>query len=130
MFLNAIEEKQKGAFYSLAYHLMNCDNDCDESELALLDEYLGEMNIDKPEIISLNDAKEAFLYSSKSIRKMMFVELIALALADNDYKDEEIDYLSELGESFGITPEEAADLKYCVDELIYINQKLASLVKE
>ncbi len=116
MFLNFFSNEEKSAFWNLANEMIAKDGKITEEELDLLDTYkleLGEFEkLSFSQKIVVED-----VFKSTQKQKILLLELLGLALADNDFDEAEKKMISDLAEKFRIKNE-------TVDKLIsWINKQ-------
>ena len=104
MFLNSLNSKEKDNFMKLAVALIKADGVVDISEKEILDVYANEMRIksyDLEILTNIDDIiKEFATESTSQTKRVIFVELLALAYADGEYVVEERNIIQKLAEAF------------------------------
>ena len=108
MFLGMLSPRCKENFLDLAIHLVMADNVLRREEKNILAGYCGEMGLDyfqnrKP--MELDTLIRSFDEESWQVKKIVFFELISLALSDKDYATEEKALIKRIKAGFGITDE-------------------------
>lgn len=100
MYLNMLNEDEKSAFYSLAHALAASHEGISEAEHHVLNSALQEMGIPKPpQLLGIKEACSAFL--SNASKKVALLELLLIALVDEDFADDEETMVSEMVDYFG-----------------------------
>lgn len=96
MFINELNKKEAVAFLSLVKKLAETDNAFLVEEFTLIKEYIKELNLDDEdyEILNLSDALGSFDNSKSRIKRIVYFELLGLALVDGKYDKEEIKFLN------------------------------------
>lgn len=106
MFLNSLNPTEKDNFMKLAMTLIKADGVVEESEKQILSAYANEMQIQVSSLDEQCDTdkviKELAKSSSLKTRRIIFVELLALAFADGNYVAEEKELLKCLANAFGL----------------------------
>ena len=109
MFLNLLTEKEKKGFLNLLYITANIDGDYTETEKEKIKAYAVEMAINLGDIKSnetnLGKVLLNFYNSNDTTKKIVILELIALALVDG-YKDEEKKIIEEILTKFNLQDNE------------------------
>lgn len=104
MFLNSLNPTEKDNFMKLAMTLIKADGVVEESEKQILSAYANEMQIQVSSLDEQCDTdkviKELAKSSSLKTRRIIFVELLALAFADGNYVAEEKELLKCLANAF------------------------------
>ncbi|MCX9157902.1 hypothetical protein OPU71_17395 [Niveibacterium sp. 24ML] len=99
MYLNRLAESEKVAFYSLAHAIAASHDGISFEEQALLDSILSEMQIALPgAILPIADALKAF--QSDEHKRLVLLELMLIALVDDDFADAEKRVLSQAASEF------------------------------
>ena len=104
MFLNSLNPKEKENFMKLAVAVIKTDGFVEESEKQILSAYANEMqmpvcNLDE-QIDADNIIKEFAMNSTLQTKRIIFLELLALAFADGNYAAEEKALVQQLADAF------------------------------
>lgn len=106
MFLNSLSPIEKDNFMKLAIAVIKADGIIGEQEKQVLSAYANEMQIGIEDIdvqIDIDNAIEALANeSTDQSKRVIFVELLALAFADGNYVDEEKNIIQKLANSFNL----------------------------
>lgn len=104
MFLNSLNPTEKDNFMKLAMTLIKADGVVEESEKQILSAYANEMHIQVRSLDEQCDTdkviEELAKSSSLKTRRIIFLELLALAFADGNYVAEEKELLKCLANAF------------------------------
>lgn len=104
MFLNSLNPTEKDNFMRLAMTLIKADGVVEESEKQILSAYANEMQIQVRSLDEQCDTdkviEELAKSSSLKTRRIIFLELLALAFADGNYVAEEKELLKCLANAF------------------------------
>lgn len=104
MFLNSLNPTEKDNFMKLAMTLIKADGVVEESEKQILSAYANEMQIQVRSLDEQCDTDkvidELAKSSSLKTRRIIFLELLALAFADGNYVAEEKELLKCLANAF------------------------------
>jgi DnaJ-domain-containing protein 1 len=104
MFLNSLNPTEKDNFMKLAMTLIKADGVVEESEKQILSAYANEMQIQVRSLDEQCDTdkviEELAKSSSLKTRRIIFLELLALAFADGNYVAEEKELLKCLANAF------------------------------
>lgn len=110
MYLDRLNEEEAKEFLELSYYAANYNNKFADEQKLLIDEYRVELLLPKDEYKiqekDLNDILSKFKNSDEEIKKVVFLEIMALILSDNIYDEKEREIISKIGETLGITREE------------------------
>jgi tellurite resistance protein len=104
MFLNKLEENEKVAFLTLAYHIARSDGDFSENEQNIIATYCMEMQIQDINYNKDNfDLNSVLLeFRSKEHQKILLIEIMALIYSDGLH-DEEQKILDQICDQFVIS---------------------------
>ena len=106
MFLNLLNTTEKSNFMKLAMAVIKADGIIEDSEKHILSEYANEMQINICNIEEQVDTekiiKEYAMNSTAQTKRIVFIELLALAFADGNYAIEEKTLIQQLANAFDI----------------------------
>jgi len=104
MFLNRLNQEEKGAFLELAHHIARSDNNFSEAQKSIISKYCMEMQMND---IEYN--KETFdIYNTldkiqdRRSPKIVLLEIMALIYSDDFLHEEERKVLEKVLEEFGL----------------------------
>lgn len=104
MFLNSLNPVEKDNFMKLAVAVIKADGVVEESEKQILSAYANEMQIPVCNLDEQCDAdniiKEFAMTSTPQTKRIVFLELLALAFADGNYAAEEKALVQRLADAF------------------------------
>lgn len=104
MFLNSLNPTEKDNFMKLAVAVIKADDVVEESEKRILSAYANEMQIPVYNIEEQSDTdsiiKEFAMNSTSQTKRIVFLELLALAFADGSYVAEEKALVQQLVDAF------------------------------
>lgn len=104
MFLNSLNSTEKDNFMKLAVAVIKADGVVEESEKQILSAYANEMQIPVCNLDEQCDAdsiiKEFATTSTLQTKRIIFLELLALAFADGNYAAEEKALVQQLADAF------------------------------
>lgn len=104
MFLNSLNPTEKDNFMKLAVAVIKADGVVEESEKQILSAYANEMQIPVCNLDEQCDAdniiKEFAMTSTPQTKRIIFLELLALAFADGNYAAEEKALVQQLADAF------------------------------
>ena len=104
MFLNSLNSTEKDNFMKLAVAVIKADGVVEESEKQILSAYANEMQIPVCNLDEQYDTdsiiKEFAMTSTLQTKRIIFLELLALAFADGNYAAEEKALLQQLADAF------------------------------
>lgn len=106
MFLNLLNTTEKSNFMKLAMAVIKADGIIEDSEKQILLAYANEMQIHICNIEEQVDTekiiKEYAMNSTVQTKRIVFLELLALAFADGNYAIEEKTLIQQLANAFDI----------------------------
>lgn len=104
MFLNSLNPTEKDSFMKLAVAVIKADGVVEESEKQILSAYANEMQIPVCNLDEQSDTnsiiKEFAMNSTVQTKRIVFLELLALAFADGNYATEEKALVQQLADAF------------------------------
>lgn len=104
MFLNSLNSTEKDNFMKLAVAVIKADGVVEESEKQILSAYANEMQIPVCNLDGQCDTdsiiKEFAMTSTLQTKRIIFLELLALAFADGNYATEEKALVQQLADAF------------------------------
>lgn len=104
MFLNSLNSTEKDNFMKLAVAVIKADGVVEESEKQILSAYANEMQIPVCNLDEQYDTdsiiKEFAMTSTLQTKRIIFLELLALAFADGNYAAEEKALVQQLADAF------------------------------
>lgn len=105
MFLNELNENESVAFVNVVSEFANVDNTLAKEEKEVLKGYLEELNLDENVMgkVNFEEALQILDDSNDRIKKIVYFELIGLALVDGEYQESEVDFLDNIATRFGIS---------------------------
>lgn len=102
MYLNRLTNGEKVAFYALARAVAVAHEGISLEEKALLEAALHEMKIPQPQqILSVSEAISRF--ESDETRRIALLELMLIAMVDEDFDDAEQAVVAEVIQGFNFT---------------------------
>ncbi|MDU5111137.1 MAG: hypothetical protein E6248_11865 [Clostridium sp.] len=104
MFLKELNKDEANAFLNLVSIFARIDNEFAKEEKALLDEYKEELGLVDSEVseMAYEDIIESLKSSTDRARRIIYFELVGLALVDGEYEEEEVDFLEKIAAEFSI----------------------------
>ncbi|MGG7096270.1 hypothetical protein [Clostridium sardiniense] len=98
MFLKELNNEEAVAFVNLLDQFANVDNVVAREEKRLIEGYVKELGLEKDKvgILSYDDIVAVLKKSKERIKRIIYFELIGLALVDGNYGDLEVDYLDKI----------------------------------
>ena len=134
MFLNSLNPTEKDNFMKLAVAVIKADGVVEESEKQILSAYANEMQIPvcnfDEQVDNDSIIKKIAMDSTPQTKRIVFLELLALAFADGNYAAEEKALVQQLADAFEIDRafiEKAINLE---DSYIAAYMSLAHLVEK
>ena len=109
MFLNQLQEKNKGLFLELCIHVANADQRFIESEKEMIYSYCREMNVIQKIPDTVRDVdqilSELCSFSTEKEKRIIILEVMGIIYADNEFAKEEETLLSKIIEKLGVDKE-------------------------
>lgn len=104
MFLKELNKDEANAFLNLVSIFARIDNEFAKEEKALLDEYKEELGLVDSGINEMvyEDIIESLKSSTDRARRIIYFELVGLALVDGEYEEKEVDFLEKIAAEFNI----------------------------
>ena len=102
MFLKELNKEEAICFLNLVSIFAKVDNKFAKEEKVLVDEYKEELGISDEEIkvMEYDDVIKILHESSDKSKRIIYFELVGLALVDGEYENEEVDFLEKIAEEF------------------------------
>lgn len=122
MILKELSKKEGIAFVQLVNEFITMDEAFTKEEEAKVEEYMNDANVSKEEVneITFTEALCTIKEANERIKKIIYFELLGLALVDGDYEDHEVGFLEELANSLKI--DRASKFKYANFYFEFIDQ--------
>lgn len=132
MYLAILTEKEKQLFLNLAYTLAYSDGAFGDEEQMLFDAYCDEMGttFDRPErAVSLQKLLESLKTDIlENNRKVVYFELLGLAVVDGKYSEEEEKVMDRIREDFDLSREFADQCYDFLKRYLKLQEELTSLL--
>ena len=133
MFLNQLSDENKKLFLSLETILTHVDGDFSISEQRLISNHCAEMGIEPIEFnekLHLEDLA-VNINNSMSVRdkKIIFIELIAVALVDGEYHENEKKFIDSLRSFLGIPQEVSEQAIELIQKLLAVSNEVENFVE-
>lgn len=132
MYLAILNSEEKRLFLSLAHGLALADGDFGDEEKATIAGYCEEMKIsprNEENIESLEETIKRFgEISDERIKKIIVFEAIGLAMADNNYDDNERKIVVNMEEAFNLNKGFANECEMILNEYISFQNRINHLI--
>ncbi len=131
MFLNQLNLDEKKNYWALINLVVKCDGEFSDKEKNLVAEYQKEMEFE-PFENSPNDIDviiSQFTDSSPKVKNIIFLETIALILADEKYEVAEKAIIEKMMVSFGISEEKRVRYFEWIGEIQQLYKKANNLIE-
>jgi hypothetical protein len=104
MFLHELNKEESIAFINLVKEFANVDEIFANEEKNLIDDYIKELSLEECNVykLTLEEIEKALRGSSDRVKKIIYFELVGLALVDGEYEHKEKVFLNNLAYSFNI----------------------------
>lgn len=105
MFLNELNKDESMCFLNLVSIFARVDNKFAKEEKVLVDEYREELGMASEEIKAMeyDEIINILRASSDKAKKIIYFELVGLALVDGEYEDEEVDFLEKIAAELNVS---------------------------
>lgn len=107
MYLNYLSQREKRIFLKLSHVISEADGIVLENEMRLIHQYAEEMQI-SPEEMAEEDVDsilaEISNNSTNKAKRIIFAELLAIALIDDNYEGSEIAFMRKIADVLNISP--------------------------
>lgn len=105
MFLNELNKTEAGAFINLVSQFANIDNEFAKEEKQVIHDYLNELSLNKDDVeeLSLDNILATLKTSNDRVKRIIYFELVGLALVDGEYEDHEVDFLDNIASELNIS---------------------------
>ena len=100
MFLNNLSEEQQQAFLKIVHEFVNVDG-VEPEEEALMETYCRETGLSTDDVAEQPVPQLLSLFETRRSRVSMMLELIGLGHIDQDFSENEQEYLRRFLEEFG-----------------------------
>ena len=134
MYLEALNNREKELFLSLAYNLSAADKDYSPEERVTVAAYCREMGIDfdmgKVNLSVDEVIDEISRDCSPQIKRIIVFEAMRLTLADLDYDDDERVILKKALEKFGLDIAFHDSCEALINDFIELQEKINELIEE
>lgn len=134
MFLNSLNPTEKDNFMKLAMAMIKADGIVEDSEKQIMSAYANEMQIavrDFDEHDEIDRAIEEFaMNSTAQTKRIVFLELLALAFADGDHAAEEKALMRRLADTFGLDREFIEQAINLEDAYLTVYSSLVNLIEK
>jgi DnaJ-domain-containing protein 1 len=134
MFLNSLNPTEKDNFMKLAMVMIKADGIVEDSEKQIMSAYANEMQItvrDFDEHDEIDRAIEEFaMNSTAQTKRIVFLELLALAFADGDHAAEEKALMRRLADTFGLDREFIEQAINLEDAYLTVYSSLVNLIEK
>lgn len=104
MFLHELNKEESIAFINLVKEFANIDEIFANEEKKLIDDYIKELSLEECDVykLTLEEIEKTLRDSSDRVKKIIYFELVGLALVDGEYEHKEKVFLNNLAYSFNI----------------------------
>lgn len=132
MFLAEFSKKNQKSYLELAFALVNADGKVTDEELNTLNLYRAEIP-DMQDIAAYrtDDISAAVMSLGKldeRSRKKMYFELISLAYTDNEFSDEEKEFINKIRAEFGLSVTDCNEMDIIAEGLMKMLNKLGDVI--
>lgn len=119
MFLQQLNEEEKVAFLELAYIIAKANGIIDDKEHQMLVAYQKEMELEIDlETHPIRPFQEVVnIFKDKKIKRIVFLESLAVAFADGIYHEEQKEHIHELKQYFSISDDDYESFKTWINKM-------------
>ncbi len=133
MLLGQLSENNKKLFLQLEMMLASIDGSFSASEKELIERHCKEMGINSEDCSTDTSLDETVknIYENMSIKekKIIFIELITLAVIDSVYDNKEKELVDSLRKMLGIPEEVGVQALELVDRLVKVSAEIENFVE-
>ncbi len=135
MYLGLLDEEEKALYLELAIHMAMADEKLEKEEKTLLGSYCWEMGLPFREDYKVQHSLDEVISQlnqkcTEKERKIVYIELAGLAMADNDYADSEKSLMEKIRKGLDISEKTADSIFNSVIELKELYNRLADILDE
>jgi len=127
MFLNVLSNEERISFAQLLFEVAHADGHFTVDEELQIDVYLTEMGIGREVIegkhLAISELIQKLAMASESVRRSVYIELVALVFADGDYSSNEKEIIEEMQAAFSFTDQFREEVISWVNEITPIYLK-------
>lgn len=129
MFLSLFTDRERDLFYTLSLHLVESDGIITGEEKTMLESFKLESGRDLNKINETpNEIINELSLSSDKVKNCILLELISIALSDNNYTENEKSIISKVVSEFDICESKFRDIFDWVVDLKDMYSKILELV--
>lgn len=131
MYLSELSVEEKQAFLQLAYYMAKTDGIYADEERALLSEYAKECDyhFNEPESsIQIQDILSSLKSSTNKSKRIIFLEITAMALIDTKFENEEKAFLAQVAKAFSIPDSDIEEAVNLCDDYLTIGLSLNNFI--
>lgn len=134
MYLAGLDIEKKYLFRELSIHIAKIDGDFSDLEKMVIDAHCLEMNVDNNDYESELDFYEVLLkikeiFDINELR-MIYLEIVAVVLADNIVKNDEKELLRKISNELGISLKDENEAINILKMLKKVYEKMSSFVED
>lgn len=132
MLLKGLSIQQGELFIEIAYKLIHQDGTVSNEEEMIFDLYLSELELYdyEPKDIPMETLLKELCSMEALVQRKVFFELMALALVDTNYTEEEEQFLGLIGDAMGIGFNARKRYKELVEEISRVYKDIDTLILE
>ncbi len=134
MFLKSLNSREKDHFLKLAMAIMKADGVIGESKKLMLSDYANEMKITSFNLEERCETdkiiEEFVMTSTPKTKRIVFLELLALAFADGNYSTEEKTLVQQLANAFKLEKTFIERAKNLQDAYLTVYTSLVNLIEK
>ncbi len=105
MLLFELNKDEARAFMRVVSEFISIDNKVKKEEKSIINKCISKLNVSKEEMnrLSYKESMEILDKSEEKIKKIVYFELLGVALIDGEYETSEVDFLEEIADKFNIS---------------------------
>lgn len=134
MFLSSLKDVNKKLFLEMCVHLSMSDGELADSEMEVLKAYCKELDLDESLITTSKSLKELIELLKKETneveKKIIIMELLALANADGSYVEQEKVDMNFILEGLGMDEDVIKQITYLLVEYENVCEKIKNFLCE
>lgn len=132
MYLNYLTQREKELFLKLSYEVSKVDGKVLDEETRIIHQFAEEMQI-SPEEIAKEDTNailsEFAQNSTNKVKRIIYTELLAIALVDNEFAKPEISLMADIVKAFNFSPELVSRVFNAVSQYVSASNMIVEVIE-
>ena len=128
MFIQNLNTEQQFLLVEMAKTIITSDGKVSDKEQVVLNTILAQVSEEALVLTDVTVADAGRIYDTQTAKSSLLLELLGIALADDDYHDDEEEYLLDIARKISVSAEHLNGLKNWVETLMNHMKKLEPLM--